>query len=62
MSVQEQVRKAQDVEGKLYTREDIGTILSTFAKTCYQAIRDEVGEDRAAIIAERIEEATVKEV
>ena len=58
MSVQEQIRKAQDVEGKLYTREDIGSVLASFAKTCYQILSEELDDVTAAGIAGRIEAAT----
>jgi hypothetical protein len=61
MSVQEQIRKAQEQEGKLYTREDIGSVLSRFAKACYKAIVGEVGEVQAAAIAAKIEESTEQE-
>ena len=55
MSVQEQVRKSQESEGRLYTKGDIGSTLSRFARTVYAVIRKEVGEDRAAVLAEEIE-------
>jgi hypothetical protein len=57
MSVQEQIRRSQEIEGKLYTREDIGSVLSSFAKEVYAIIRTEVGEDRAAVLAEQIEQS-----